>query len=1043
MRTRSTPWLALALALLVASTAARVVERAGPSIELAETKRAHIDAGQRERLAALLDSGGQASIEYWVSPKSELPYDLRGLEDSVRAAFRALGAVHPERLRLSVHHPREAEGLGAHLDSLGVRATRAPKVEDDTWSEAELTSSLRFTLGPHAAHVRNGLLPAQTRNLPELLIAHLEDLAAPSRPRVLLDAPQGFEAVAALLAGRAELRRAEIESDAAPLSDDLIVWLQPEDASPEALARIEAHLRAGGDLLLAGSATAAELGRSEGEVMVQLREAPAFARALSALGVSAYEGVLLDPVSDALPLPDGSSLPAPQLVSVPAVNQDFRALEGQPDGSLLFDSPTAFQLDPALLAARGVRAEVLATASPRAVRAARPQAALRVVELDSLEGTPAPRAPVAAMLTHRDPARGRVLLLGSASPLQDAYLSDERYQHLALTRVLFDTLVSKDRHLLRKTTTQREVSLPPLDTKALTSARLLLILSVPALLTALFLSRRERASGARLALRLAPAACLLIAPLAFSLALAPLQTAGIDATAEGRHHLDDAGADVFRDAVAELGGDVTLELWRPERAALPVELAHALDRASATLAGLCRSSGIDLRERAGTPEEAARALGLKPRALAESLTEARRVLEVCVGARLEAYDDQGATVASATLDLSDVATHERLRFRLALALRSMATGAPVELAIASDRPLLSPAEAVLDYQNQGHFAPGGADPYGPAKEWLKAHGFTVTEVNPKEPVVPSTADALLVLQPRRDAALIHAALFEHLNAGGRALLAAQTHDLLGRRKSESAHAFAWWPRPLYPDVDGPFEELGLALDPRLLFDSLHASSLIPTRVDRAGLTPKTELRSSNAPFCVRVLGRDGLGDVTFAGANSLAADTAQLRARELELTPWLSASPDAWSYAWEGGDLTDSALTGASSDPLSEARPSALLAADLTGSFPGAKVLEDGSLALTSAAQGSSGRLCLLSSSAPLRAAHLHHADSDNAQLLLLAASRLTLEPALTQLLTQRETPVGFEPLPARERLLWRLFLLGGAPLLIAGVGLRRARRSA
>ena len=57
-----------------------------------------------------------------------------------------------------------------------MRATRAPRVEDDRWTESELTSSLRFTLGPHAARVRNGLLPVQTAELPELLLAHLEDL---------------------------------------------------------------------------------------------------------------------------------------------------------------------------------------------------------------------------------------------------------------------------------------------------------------------------------------------------------------------------------------------------------------------------------------------------------------------------------------------------------------------------------------------------------------------------------------------------------------------------------------------------------------------------------------------------------------------------------------------------------------------------------------------------------------------------------------------------------------------------------------------------
>ena len=117
----------------------------------------------------------------------------------------------------------------------------------------------------------------------------------------------------------------------------------------------------------------------------------------------------------------------------------------------------------------------------------------------------------------------------------------------------------------------------------------------------------------------------------------------------------------------------------------------------------------------------------------------------------------------------------------------------------------------------------------------------------------------------------------------------------------------------------------------------------------------------------------------------LAADSERLDAQGLELTPWLSASEGAWAYAWEGGDLTESALAGASADPLCEARPGALVAADLTGSFPGAMVDEEGALKLMPRAGDAAGRLCLFGSSAPFRAAHLHAESSDNAQLLLLA----------------------------------------------------------
>ena len=64
MRTRPTPWLALCLALLVASTAARVVERSDLSIEPSRTKRAHLTTEQRARLDALFQVDVHAVIEY-------------------------------------------------------------------------------------------------------------------------------------------------------------------------------------------------------------------------------------------------------------------------------------------------------------------------------------------------------------------------------------------------------------------------------------------------------------------------------------------------------------------------------------------------------------------------------------------------------------------------------------------------------------------------------------------------------------------------------------------------------------------------------------------------------------------------------------------------------------------------------------------------------------------------------------------------------------------------------------------------------------------
>jgi hypothetical protein len=1038
VRTRPIPWLALGLAFLAASTAARIVELPTLSLELSRSQHAHLTPAQDARLAALLSGDTHASIEYWITPRAELPHDLHALEPAVRAAFAARHGAHPERLHLTIHHPTPDQR--PHLDSLGLHPTRAPRIADDRTTETELSSSLRFTLDSHPARVRNGLLPAHTADLPELLLTHLEDLARPSRPRVLLDAPDGFVALESLLTSRAILRRANLADSPPTDPDDLIIWVQPAAAPPAALAHLEAHLAAGGDLLLAGSSTTSALGRGADEVILQLSPAPAFARVLSSLGVRARPGVLLDPISAALPLPDGTHLPARHLLTVPATQQDFRPLAGQPNGSLLFDAATALDLNPALLAAHGLRAEVLATAGPRALSATLPPAPLRLSALADLPGSPAPRAPVAALLTPTDPSRGRIFLLSSASPLADAHLADERYQHLLLARVLLDALISGDRHLLRRATTRRTTTLPPLTTPERTRLRLLLILGAPLLLSLLYLSRRGRPSSARLAPRFLPIGALLLIPTLTSLTLAPLGARGLDTTAARHHHLDATSQTFFQDALTQLGGSATLEIWRPPRAQLPVELAAALDRAQQTLSSLCTATGLDHRERTADARETAQALGLEPTTLAETLTEERRVHEVCVGARLSTPDGR-----SITLDLSDTATHERLRFRLALALTTLHRGAPPLIAVASDRPLISPAEALLDYQNQGHFAPGGADPYAPAREWLTAHGFELAHVDPREPKLPPHTDAFLLFQPRRNANALYTELFAHLATGGRALICAQQHEFLARRLSENDHAFAYWPRPLYPDLDGPpFTDLGLSIDPRLLFDKRSGTALLPTRIDRPNLPPHTELRPASEPFCIRVLGTADHGDLVLAGANALLPDAPRLAQRGLSLTPWLHAGPNTWAHAWEGGDLTPATLSGDLADPATTRHDKPpILAADLRGSFPTCQEDAEGRLHLQDPDTSTTGHLTLLGLSAPFRAAHLHAPNTDHAQLLLLALARLSLEPELVHLLSQRAAPRGFEPPAPAERLLWRLFLLGGFPLLLAVIGLRRTRTAA
>ena len=1036
---RPTPWLALGLAFLAVSAAARIVDTPALSIEPARSMRAHLDSKASARLENLLGEELHAKIEYWVTPEAELPQELRELEPRVRAAFEALAALQPERLHLSIHHPGDSPQLDSHRTELGLRTTHAPRILEDEWRDLEFMSSLRFSLDASPATVRNGLLPQQTAELPLLLLTHLEELAKPSRPHVLLDAPEGYVAFESLLKDRTELTRGSISDLRRQDAAELIIWIQPEEVPPGTLERLERHLRSGGDLLIAGSSTRSSFGRSGSEAYVQMSSSPALQEALSAFGAGAREGVLLDPLCDALPISREESLPAHHLLAVPAPNQDFRALEEQPNGSLLFDSATALELDPARLLEHGLRASVLATSSPRAVLATPPSEAISLSQLAELRGAPAPRAAVAALLTHKDPLRGRVLVLGSSSPLRDSHLGDERFKHLALVRVLLKELSSANRLLLQRVSAQRSETIPSLSSDARAQARFFVALLPPLLITICFLMRRERRAGLKLSPSLAAFAALLLTPVVISLLLSPMRSFGQDASADHRHQLDGEGEAYFEQLLKDLDGPVTLELWRPARAELPVRFAAELDKASLSLKSLAEAAGLTYRERRADAAEVAEALQLKSRVLSEAFTEEKLAKEVCVGAQL-----QTSLGANISIDLSDVATHERLRFRVALALRTLRLGAPPLITVSSDRPLISPAEAVLDYQNEGLFAPGGADPYEAARAWLSAHGFALEELEKGPEALAQSADALLLFQPRRDASAIYEALFEQLNDGGRALLAAQEHELLARREDENDHAFAYWPRPLYPDLDAsPFIELGLTLDPRPLFDHVRGTALIPTRSERPGQPPQTLLTPTSEAFCVKVLGADSYGELVLAGVNALSTDEATLKDRGLELTPWLYASEGAWMHAWEGGDLSPDVLSGSPDDPANFFPVDApILAADLSGEFPSCQRDEDGKLQLLEGSEQSQGLLTLLGSSAPFRSEHLHAPGTDHAQLLLHSVARLCLEPALVELLTHREAPRGFEQPSPLERFTWRLLLIAGAPLLLASIGIRRTRRS-
>ena len=99
---------------------------------------------------------------------------------------------------------------------------------------------------------------------------------------------------------------------------------------------------------------------------------------------------------------------------------------------------------------------------------------------------------------------------------------------------------------------------------------------------------------------------------------------------------------------------------------------------------------------------------------------------------------------------------------------SSAEGRKMRVAVISDLPRLSPAEALEDYQKKGLIAPGGTDVYSDLKTLLADYLYDVHYINPRTPVMPQDINVLVWMQPRRDSGPILLLLSQHLARGGKA-----------------------------------------------------------------------------------------------------------------------------------------------------------------------------------------------------------------------------------------------------------------------------------
>ncbi|GJM21334.1 MAG: hypothetical protein DHS20C15_12490 [Planctomycetota bacterium] len=1053
--------LALLAGLVALSEHAR-----GLRVELGPNKLVVVSPELRARLDTLTHP---VQFNYYVSAPEQMPPALRHLRRDVSDLLASLAEASKGRVTYRVLDPGSDPELARFAAKRRISPRRVRELRDDAWSEREVWSTLTIAYGPRAPSSLRGLGPEHLPRLQSLIVEQLDELESPRPARIVLRAPErGYDLLRERLAERGSVLPGDTPLDHA----DLLWWLEPRNVTPERVAELERFLEEGGSVLVAGSEQAPSLDGSGEMRSLVIDDAQMGARTLyEPFGLQPVEALLLD--ENSAPMPVGDTLvPTPFRITSIALDQDFHALPGEPNGHLLFMTPTALRPDEQRLAASGWSADVLATTSDRSWTQVLQGDRIPLIALTHEQGEPLAKQALLVQLRHADPWRGTLLASAAASPFQDAFLPVIGMAHERLLQVLLDEQLRPERRVLRGAGLAPPPPLPPLPSEQRVAWRLLCLGALPVLLLLPLLrgasrwGRRAR-GGLRVFTGIVPVSVVALVVLGL---LAGSFRGGVDMSRDKLHALHPASASLALRAGA--GGPIQLSVLLSPRAKLPPALRRQRPRLDALLDRLSDAGAelrVELVDVDALPPERLATLADEGIAPVERLSigeEARELRRLWSSLRLE-RDGRVEHVA-----LPDADAWEQLEFRLAFGLQRLVTGHTPHVVFASDVPRLSAAEAHQFYQQQGLMAPRGKDVYAVLRGRLSELGYRVSHVNPREPQWPSDpVDVVVWLQPRRPAGAMLEQLVKHLHSGGDALLAVQHFNIQSRQYRGSDFDFVYWPQPQSPDVEQQyFPELGVELVREVAFDAsvfpLELESQV-TREERREFQSMTSalpfhVRASAEQFAGHSRFTAGLGDLPLIWPSAWRMDPARLDELGLSWQPLVRGTPRGWLYAWRGGWLpelvldadafpvpgaADSAETLPELEGLTRASEPLEYAGLLSGRFPwpttafGLQTDQGEPAAYTEAEPGPAqpARLMLLGCSEMLKDARLAELRDDfRADLLVLdAVAALSLDrpgsdnPELADLAVRRAVVRGFEPPPEDARLRWRVAVPLALPALL------------
>ncbi len=1054
------PLIGIVLALAVASAGGGLLGRHAPRLALGGDESARLHPATRDYLEHL---SGRVSLTYFVTERRRMPSSMKGVEEPVRALLDRVAAAAPGKIDVRVIDPTLDPSQGpAYASQKGASPVEMREVVGDESGEGTVWSSLAGAHDRHPDALLDHITASDLPHLEDWLVRSLTDAEQPVQPVIAVSAPRGgFTRVRELLrAAAAESDRSapaprviEVDLDrspAIPREADWLVWIEPEHVTREHAVELERFLDSGRSAVVAGSLYSIEA------VTRPVPASPGYRANLSRcdwpvllepFGLSLDPELVFDRTNETIgrQRPDGSLAPpaVPFPVVVPPTQIESKFLRGAPP-RLLVGSVSPIRIEPSRLATEGRTAEVVATTSEHTRMLAIPSG-----EFDdraSEEARPVSKQPWLVLVQPSDGWRGDLLVSGSSTLFHDAPYGQSENGNQAFLRTLLRTFAQPSR-LTRIRVPRPE---PPRFSAPSAAARLgwraTVLFGVPALLLGVSLrvargapNLERRARGMRVAMAAAAGLVLLVAA---SRVASRVWNPEIDLT-DDRVNAPSPVTKTLLDAVRD-GLEVELVATEPQR------VPSALKSLEPRVMSMLRNLG--LRPRVVRPEDlpaaerdALSAQGIEP--FDVERTEADATASARIVCALE-LSRQGHAEVLARLDER---AFQHLEHWVAAAARRLGGAPPRRVAVLSDLPRLSPAEA-LDLQQRGYTAPVGSDVYSSAKDLIARQGYQLVEVNPTEPTIPANTDLFIWLQPRFTDKLLPA-LSAYMAGGGHALVALQHYNIQQRQYVGAGFKTVYWPQPQWHGFNDYTQTFGvrqvgekIGEQPgEILFDRSHADLELETQVHRSGLRER-DTQQVSLPFLIRAtaeqLSRSSvvtsrLGALLFIWGSRFTVDAPRLETLGLHATTLATTSPSAWTYAWGGGWIPPERFAEPDTGKLGP-QPLALF---LEGSFPDVQWTrtEEGHEVVNGArAQAEpkhTGQMMLIGSSEMFKNPHLFEAGYQHSSLLLDAVALLADGPELAEVQARQRAPRAFGYRPAEAKARWREVIVLLPVLLFAGYG--------